>query len=132
MLSAVRVSKDGTASQRDGQILPVVEEDGEGGSGNGSLRDEMMGDGLRTPQKNIDGRGSMDSRDGHVGGSGGKTPVSRCSLDKQLPPLPGSGMGMVQESGPSRGSVGGGKERERSREKSPERWTRSPKALVPS
>jgi len=83
-----------------GQILPVVEELGEANSVGGRSARSGTGEGSEkrplTPLKdNINGRPPTPQKDWSpsLGGQNGtvRKAVSRCSLDKDLPPLPRNG-----------------------------------------
>lgn len=77
-----------------GQILPVVEEMGEASSSGGRStrsreRDENGGRPLTPAKDNVDERPITPAKDYSPTGFGSaRTPISRSSLDKDLPPLP--------------------------------------------
>lgn len=77
-----------------GQILPVVEEMGEASSSGGRStrsreRDENGTRPLTPAKDNVDERPRTPAKDYSPTGPGSlRTPISRSSLDKDLPPLP--------------------------------------------
>lgn len=94
-ISTVRSPSADRSGGHQGQTLPVVEEFGEAsstGGRSGHSRDEN-GDAdrrPRTPAKDADGRPLTPAKDYSPNGIGhsSRRPMSRSSLDKELPPLP--------------------------------------------
>ena len=99
MITTLRSPSAERTGGLQGQTLPVVEEMGEasstgGRSGRSQERDESEKRPLTPAKDNVDGRPITPAKDysphSQFHGSNGKTirPVSRSSLDKDLPPLP--------------------------------------------
>jgi 1-phosphatidylinositol-4-phosphate 5-kinase len=94
MISTVRSPSVERSGGLQGQTLPVVEEMGEASSTGGrSARSREREDGEQRPltpaKDNIDERPLTPAKDYNPNGNGAfRRPLSRSSLDKDLPPLP--------------------------------------------
>lgn len=94
MISTARSPSAERSGGLQGQTLPVVEEMGEASSTGGRSwrsreREESADARPPTPAKDNDGRPLTPAKDYSPNGNGvTKRPVSRSSLDKELPPLP--------------------------------------------
>lgn len=94
-ISTIRSPSAERSGGLQGQTLPVVDELGEasstgGRSGHSRERDDTERRPLTPAKDNLDGRPLTPAKDYSPNGNGhsSKRPLSRSSLDKELPPLP--------------------------------------------